>query len=51
MVENKDELLDSQECTRCGSVVYLGHDIEWIDKEKKIAKCPQCGEKIKAEKR
>jgi NAD-dependent SIR2 family protein deacetylase len=42
MMEGGDELLNTEPCPHCGNVIYLDQEIEWIDKEKKIAKCPNC---------
>ncbi len=46
-LEGGDELLNSEVCPGCGDVVYLDQKIEWVDKENKIAKCPNCGAEIK----
>ena len=35
MIEGGDELLNSQQCPRCGQLIYLDQDIEWIDDEEK----------------
>lgn len=48
-LEGGDELLNTELCPNCGDVVCLDQEIEWIDKYKKIAKCPKCGKKIKLE--
>jgi len=47
MMEGGDELLNSEPCPHCGNVVYLDQKIEWINKVKKIAKCPGCGGEVK----
>ena len=47
MMEGGDELLNSEACPHCGEPIYLDQEIEWVDKDKKIAKCPKCGEEIK----
>ncbi len=47
MTEGGDELLNSEVCPYCGAVIYLDQKIEWVDKAKRIAKCQECGEKIK----
>jgi len=47
MVEGGDELLNSEVCPHCDEVIYLDQKIEWIDKDKKIAKCPSCGKEVK----
>jgi transposase len=49
MMEGGDELLNTEICPYCGSVIYLDQEIEWIDEEKRIAKCPNCGEEVKIE--
>lgn len=46
LMEGGDELLNTEICSHCGAVIYLDQEIEWIDKSKKIAKCPKCGEEI-----
>ena len=46
MMEGGEELLNTQECPHCGGVIYLDQDIEWVDGERRITKCPNCGEKI-----
>jgi NAD-dependent SIR2 family protein deacetylase len=45
-LEGGDELLNTEECSHCGAVIYLDQDIEWIDEGKRIAKCPKCGGEI-----
>jgi len=47
MMEGGDELLNTEPCPHCGDVIYLDQKIEWIDKDKKIAKCPSCGGEVK----
>lgn len=47
MTEGGDELLNTEECPRCGVVIYLDQKIEWVDQAKRIAKCPECGEEVK----
>jgi DNA-directed RNA polymerase subunit M/transcription elongation factor TFIIS len=49
MMEGGDELLNTEICPHCGSVIYLDQEIEWIDEEKRIAKCPNCGKEVKIE--
>lgn len=44
MMEGGDELLNSEACPHCGNVIYLDQEMEWIDEDKRIAKCPKCGE-------
>jgi NAD-dependent SIR2 family protein deacetylase len=46
-LEGGDELLNTEVCPHCGNVIYLDQEIEWIDKDKRIAKCPGCGEQVK----
>ena len=46
MMEGGDELLNSELYPHCGDVIYLDQAIEWIDKEKRLAKCPRCGKKV-----
>lgn len=47
MMEGGDELLNTEVCPHCGDVIYLDQKIEWIEEDKKIAKCPSCGEQVK----
>jgi len=47
MIEGGDELMNSEVCICCGDVIYLDQEIVWIDKNKRIAKCPGCGEQVK----
>ena len=47
LIEGGDELLNSETCPRCGKVIYLDQKIEWIDRDKRIAKCPSCGCEVK----
>jgi len=47
MMEGGDELLNTEPYSHCGDVIYLDQEIEWIDEEKKIAKCPRCGSEVK----
>jgi len=49
MIEGGDELMNSEVCPHCGGVIHLDHAIEWIDKEKKIAKCPSCGKEVEVD--
>lgn len=49
MMEGGDELLNSEECPHCGYIIYFDEKIEWLDKQQKICKCPQCGKEIKIE--
>lgn len=46
MMEGGDELLNSELCPCCGDVIYRDQKIEWIDKDKRIAKCPNCGGEV-----
>ena len=46
ILEGGDELLNSELCPYCGDVIYLDQKIEWIDEEKKIAKCLKCGGEV-----
>jgi len=46
MIEGGDELMNSEVCPHCGDVIYLDRRIEWIDNDKKIAKCPSCGASV-----
>ncbi|PIU40788.1 MAG: hypothetical protein COS99_08700 [Candidatus Omnitrophica bacterium CG07_land_8_20_14_0_80_42_15] len=47
MIEGGDDLQNSEACPHCGNVIYLDQKIEWIDKDKRIAKCPNCGGEVK----
>ena len=47
MIEGGDELMNTEVCPHCGELIYLDQEIEWINKDKKIAKCPGCGEQVK----
>jgi len=47
MIGGGDELLNSEPCPHCGAAIYLDQNIEWIDEENKIAKCPKCGGEVK----
>jgi len=47
IMDGGDELLNSELCPHCGDVIYLDQKIEWIDEEKRIAKCPSCGGEVK----
>jgi len=47
MMEGGDELLNTEVCPHCGEVVYLGQEVEWVDKNKRIAKCSSCGGEVK----
>jgi NAD-dependent SIR2 family protein deacetylase len=47
LIEGGDELLNSEACPHCGDIIYLDQKIEWIDKDKRIAKCPGCGGEVK----
>ena len=46
-LEGGDEMMNSEECPKCGASIYLDRPIEWIDEEKGICICPHCGEKVK----
>ena len=46
-LEGGDEMLNSEVCPHCGEVIYIDQKIEWIDKDKRIAKCPKCGGEVK----
>lgn len=46
-LEGGNELMNTEICSHCGDAVYLDQEIEWINKDKRIAKCPGCGEKVK----
>ncbi len=46
MTEGGDELQNSTVCPHCGEVIYMDQEIEWIDKDKKTAKCPKCGGEV-----
>ena len=46
-LEGGDELMNTEECPKCGDVIYLDRAIEWVDEEKGICVCPHCGEKVK----
>ena len=48
-MEGGDELLNSEVCPHCKDVIYLDQGIEWIDEDKRIAKCPKCGKEVKIE--
>ncbi len=43
-LEGGDELLNTEVCPHCGDVIYLNQEIEWINKDKIITKCPACSE-------
>jgi NAD-dependent SIR2 family protein deacetylase len=45
-LEGGDELMNTEACSHCGAVIYLDQKIEWVDKEKNIAKCSECGKKV-----
>ena len=47
IMDGGDELLNSELCFHCGNVIYLDQKIEWIDRDKKIAKCPSCGREVR----
>ena len=49
MTEGGDELLNSEECPHCGKIIHLDKDIDWVDKERRICKCPHCADEIKIE--
>jgi hypothetical protein len=46
-LEGGDELMNTEICHPCGDVIYLDQEIQWINKDKKIAKCSGCGEQVK----
>jgi len=46
-LEGGDELLNTELCLHCGDVIYLDQQIEWIDRDNGIAKCPHCGKEVK----
>jgi len=46
-LEGSDELMNTEECPHCGEVIYLDQGIEWINKDKRIAKCSGCGGEVK----
>jgi len=46
-LEGGDELTNTEVCPHCGEVIYLDQKIEWINKDKGIAKCPSCGEQVR----
>ena len=46
LIGGGDELLNSEVCPHCSSVIYLDQHIEWIDEVNKIAKCPKCGKQV-----
>ena len=46
MMEGGEELLNSEVCPHCGTVIYLDQEIEWVDETKRIAKCPKCEEGV-----
>jgi NAD-dependent SIR2 family protein deacetylase len=46
ILEGGDELINSEACQHCGSVIYLDQHIEWIDEVNKIVKCPKCGKQV-----
>ena len=50
MIEGGDELMNTEACPYCGDIIYLDQKIEWIDEDKKIAKCLGCGRKVKINK-
>jgi len=37
------------ECEFCGRVIKGNEKVGWVDKEKGIFKCPECGAKLKTE--
>jgi len=47
MMEGGDKLLNAQERPYCGGVIYLDQGIEWVEGERRIAKCSNCGEEVK----
>ncbi len=51
MIEGGDDLLNTKQCSHYEDVIDLDQDIEWIDEEKEIAKCPRCGSKVKISKK
>jgi len=46
-LDRGDKLLITELCSHCGDVIYLDQGIEWIDKDKKIVKCPSWGNQVK----
>lgn len=46
IMEGGADLLNNKLCPHCGDVIYIDQKIEWIDKEKKIAKCPSCAGEV-----
>jgi len=48
-MEGGDELLNTQVCPHCGNVIYLDQRMEWIDEDKRFAKCLKCGGEVKIE--
>ena len=46
-LEGGDELMNTEICPHCGDAIYLDQEIQWINKDKKIAKCSGCGEQVK----
>ena len=46
-LEGGDEMMNSEACPHCGKVIHIDQEIERIDKDKRIAKCPGCGEQVK----
>lgn len=47
MIEGGDELMNTEACPHCGEVIYLDQVIEWVDKGKRIVKCPGCRGEVK----
>ena len=46
MVEGGDELLHSHQCPHCKN--WFHEDaVEWIDKDRKLGRCPSCLQEVK----
>lgn len=41
-----DDEDDTVECESCGRVIKGSEKVEWVDKERRIFKCPECKENI-----
>jgi len=35
------------ECSSCGRVIKGNEEVGWVDKNKSIFKCPECGKKFR----